>query len=334
MTANRRRRDSGATGFVFIDKPSGCTSHDVVARARRALGTRKVGHAGTLDPLATGVLLLGVGRATKLLGMISGGDKEYLADIRLGVSTHTDDQQGEVTSRMSAGHLSEEQVRAGMSRFVGRIAQRPSAVSAIKVDGRRAHERVRRGENVELPERPVTVAHFDLVSLSPPGEESGMGYRDINVRVVCGSGTYVRALARDLGEMLGVGGHVRALRRTRLGPIDVAECTPLQAFEAAPEVIPLAASASRWFSTVPVSPVMAVDLSHGRAVDATTLDSSEPPVARPPEPPARLLAIGPAGEVVALTEVRDGMLAPVIVFVSPADAHDLQGAGDGEAGAT
>ena len=201
------------------------------------------------------------------------------------------------------------------------------------MDGRRAHERVRRGENVELPERPVTVAHFDLVSLSPPGEESGMGYRDINVRVVCGSGTYVRALARDLGEMLGVGGHVRALRRTRLGPIDVAECTPCRLFEAAPEVIPLAASASRWFSTVPVSPVMAVDLSHGRAVDATACPE-RPPVARPPEPLRDCWSIGPAGEVVALTEVRGWDACPVIVFVSPADAHDLQGAGDGEAGAT
>ncbi len=334
MTSNRRRRDSGATGFVFIDKPSGCTSHDVVARARRALGTRRVGHAGTLDPLATGALVLGVGRATKLLGMISGGDKEYLADVRLGVSTHTDDQQGEVTARTSAGRLSEIEVQAAMSRFVGRIAQRPSAVSAIKVDGRRAHERVRRGENVELPERPVTIADFDLVTFSPPGEESGMGYRDINVRVVCGSGTYVRALARDLGEMLGVGGHVRSLRRTRLGPIDVVECTPLQAFEAAPEVIPLAASASRWFSMVAVSPAMAVDLSHGRAVDASALAPFDRPLARPPEPPARLLVTGSAGEVVALTEVRDGMLAPVIVFVSPSDAHDLQGAGDSEAGAT
>lgn len=310
MTGGRGRRDTGVTGFVMIDKPAGWTSHDVVARARRVLGTRKVGHAGTLDPLATGVLVLGIGRATKLLGMIAGGDKEYRATIRLGVTTHTDDREGEVWAQVPADHLTADLIQAAMAEFIGDISQRPSSVSAIKVDGRRAHERVRGGEHVELAARQVTVAAFELAAHRLAGPDTEVPHLDIEVRVVCGSGTYVRALARDLGSALGVGGHVVELRRTRLGPISVDECETIAQFEAAPDVVSLGEAATRWFPLVQVSATGSVDLRHGRAIDLPAGAASDSAT-------ARVLAADPGGEVVALVEPRSGMLAPVIVFMAP-----------------
>ena len=212
-------------GIVVVDKPEGPTSHAIVGRARKALGTRRVGHAGTLDPLATGVLVLGVGSATRLLGHLSGQGKEYLASIVLGIGTTTDDSQGDRVSAVGV-HASESDVEAAMSVWRGAVRQRPSAVSAVHVDGKRAHERVRAGEDIELPERDVVIDAFDLLELTR-GDIDGVPVTTIDVRVACSSGTYVRALARDIGASLGVGGHVTALRRTRSGDLTLDDaCRP------------------------------------------------------------------------------------------------------------
>ncbi len=210
----------------MVDKPAGLTSHDVVARGRRLAGTRKVGHAGTLDPMATGVLVLGVERATKLLGHLALTTKEYAATIRLGQSTITDDAEGEVTGGAPADAVTEEAVRAGIAPLTGEILQVPSSVSAIKVDGQRSYARVRAGEEVELAARPVTVSRFELLAV-----RRADGVLDLDVLVECSSGTYIRALARDLGAALGVGGHLTALRRTRVGPFGLAEAHTLPELE-------------------------------------------------------------------------------------------------------
>lgn len=230
---------SAPEGVLIVDKPAGWTSHDVVARIRRLAGTRRVGHAGTLDPMATGVLVLGVGRGTKLLTFLVGCDKGYAATVRLGASTVTDDAEGEVVSSTSAGHLTRADIEAAVVPLTGAISQVPSAVSAIKVDGRRAYARVRAGEDVQLPARPVCVERFDVVDVRPvrPADGVGGGHDvpdlsdavDVDIEVDVSSGTYVRALARDLGAALGVGGHLVALRRTRVGSFDVREAQGLDA---------------------------------------------------------------------------------------------------------
>ncbi len=209
-------------GLVVVDKPDGLTSHDVVARVRRILGTRKVGHAGTLDPMATGVLVLGIERATKLLGHLALDTKAYLATIRLGSATTTDDAQGDVLSTEDASGVADDAVAAGIRVLTGHIQQVPSAVSAVKVDGKRAYARVRAGEEVALAARPVEVSRFDLLATRREG-----AVVELDVMVECSSGTYVRALARDLGADLGVGGHLGALRRTRVGPFDLRVVTTL-----------------------------------------------------------------------------------------------------------
>jgi tRNA pseudouridine55 synthase len=214
--------NSGA-GLVIVDKPAGLTSHDVVGRLRRLLGTRKIGHAGTLDPMATGVLVLGVGRATRLLGHLALDTKAYTATVRLGATTTTDDAEGEVTASADAGGIGLDAIAEEMTRLTGAIEQVPSSVSAIKVDGKRAYARVRSGEQVDLPARPVTVSEFALVASHRRGE-----YTDLDVTVDCSSGTYVRALARDLGAALGVGGHLTALRRTRVGPFGLVGARTLE----------------------------------------------------------------------------------------------------------
>ncbi|MDP3972381.1 MAG: tRNA pseudouridine(55) synthase TruB [Candidatus Nanopelagicales bacterium] len=203
------------SGLAIVDKPAGWTSHDVVGRLRRSLKLRRVGHAGTLDPMATGVLVCAFGRGTRLLGHLAKGDKDYSATIRLGWSTVTDDATGEPVSRADPAAVEEadeHRIRSAMSGLSGEIWQRPSSVSAIKVDGRRAYRRVRAGEEIELAARQVTVARFELGEI-----RRDQGVIDLDVSVTCGSGTYVRALARDLGEGLGLGGHLTALRRTRVG---------------------------------------------------------------------------------------------------------------------
>lgn len=202
-------------GLLIVDKPGGPTSHDMVSRARKLLRTKKVGHAGTLDPMATGVLVLGVERATKLLGLLTLTTKAYSATIRLGRSTTTDDAEGEVLATAAAGHVTDDAIAAGVAALTGPIEQVPATVSAIKVDGERAYARYRAGEEVRLAARPVTVSRFDVLARRDLPEE---GLVDLDVEVECSSGTYIRALARDLGAALGVGGHLTALRRTRVGP--------------------------------------------------------------------------------------------------------------------
>ncbi|OBI40604.1 tRNA pseudouridine(55) synthase TruB [Mycobacterium kyorinense] len=203
---------SAEPGIVVVDKPAGMTSHDVVARCRRIYATRRVGHAGTLDPMATGVLVIGVERATKILGLLTATSKSYAAIIRLGQSTSTEDAEGELLQEVSARHLTDEAIATAMAQLRGDIMQVPSAVSAVKVDGRRAYRLVREGQTVELAARPVHIDRFDMLAVRRSGEVV-----DVDVEVDCSSGTYIRALARDLGATLGVGGHLIALRRTRVG---------------------------------------------------------------------------------------------------------------------
>ena len=209
-------------GLVLVDKPGGMTSHDVVGRLRRLAHTRRVGHAGTLDPMATGVLLVGVGQATRLLHHLVLTDKAYTATIRLGVATVSDDREGEVTATVDATGLDEHRIRTATTAFVGEIEQVPSAVSAVKVAGERAYARVRAGEDVDLAARRVTVQRFDVLAVRHHGPVV-----DLDVAVEVSSGTYVRALARDLGAALGVGGHLIALRRTQVGPFTADRAVPL-----------------------------------------------------------------------------------------------------------
>jgi tRNA pseudouridine55 synthase len=200
-------------GIVVVDKPAGMTSHDVVGRCRRIFSTRKVGHAGTLDPMATGVLVIGVDRATKILGLLTTTSKSYAATIRLGQTTSTEDAEGELLQSVSAGHLTLEAIDAALAGLRGEISQVPSAVSAIKVGGRRAYQLVREGHEVELEARPVRIDRFERLAVRHAPD----GLIDLDVEVDCSSGTYVRALARDVGAALGVGGHLTSLRRTRVG---------------------------------------------------------------------------------------------------------------------
>ncbi|SPM37490.1 tRNA U55 pseudouridine synthase TruB, may also work on U342 of tmRNA, partial [Mycobacterium rhizamassiliense] len=202
-------------GIVVVDKPAGMTSHDVVGRCRRIFSTRRVGHAGTLDPMATGVLVIGIERATKILGLLTASTKSYAATIRLGQTTSTEDAEGELLQSIPADHLTDEAIAAAVAGLRGDIEQVPSAVSAIKVDGRRAYQLVREGQTVELKARPVRIERFDV--LATRRGSGGLGVIDLDVDVDCSSGTYIRALARDLGSTLGVGGHLTSLRRTRVG---------------------------------------------------------------------------------------------------------------------
>ena len=269
----------GVSGLLVVDKPAGWTSHQVVGRCRRLYGTRKVGHAGTLDPMATGVLLVGLNRATRLLGHLAGHEKSYQATMRLGIDTVTDDAEGETISRRGAHGISEAAVLACVPAFVGRIEQVPSAVSAIKVDGKRSYARVRAGEQVQLAARPVTVTRFDVVAtramtLDDPDQTAVL---DVDVVVDCSSGTYIRALARDLGERLGTGGHLTALRRTRVGGFDlsqvVLDADGLELSDNVPPApMPMGEVARRAFAVRELDADQARDVGFGRAL-AIDLDA-------------------------------------------------------------
>jgi len=284
-------------GFALIDKPAGMTSHDVVAKARKKFNTKRVGHAGTLDPMATGVLVLGVGSATRLLQFVTDGQKQYEALIRLGQSTHTDDREGEVIKTTSALAISDEQIRECLAKFVGKIQQRPSSVSAIKIDGKRAHERVRTGEEVDIPAREVMISNIKIIGITTESE-----FRDIKVIITCSAGTYIRAIARDLGELLEVGGHLTELRRTLVSPFDISQCTSLE--EA--ELISVAEGISK------ILPVRTIDfadqneISFGRAISSSEISG---PVA----------ALDASGEFVALLLDREvagrSVATPTLVSV-------------------
>lgn len=251
-------------GLVLVDKPEGWTSHDVVGRIRRVAGTRRVGHAGTLDPMATGLLVLGVESATKLLTFIVGADKTYEATIRLGASTITDDRESEFLSRAGEDALaavSFESILAGIHSLTGNIQQVPSSVSAIKVDGVRAYAKVRGGDEVKLKARPVTVSRFEVL-----GEPRRIdGFIDLDVLIDCSSGTYIRALARDLGEILGVGGHLTRLRRTRVGGYSISQASKLPEAGDFLQVIP-SVEAARAFTVLELSEDQVVDLRHGKRI--------------------------------------------------------------------
>ena len=285
-------------GLLLVDKPEGITSHDVVSRVRKLLGTRKVGHAGTLDPMATGLLVLGIESGTKLLTFIVGKDKTYEATIRLGSSTVTDDREGDVLTSATPEQIaavSAESILSGISKLTGVIQQKPSAVSAIKVDGERAYARVRAGEEVDLPSREVTVSKFEVIGEIRFTNE----YIDLDVVVDCSSGTYIRALARDLGDDLGVGGHLTALRRTRIGEFDLA--TAFDFSEDSPlTIIDLAEAAKTSLPFKEISTQDEIDLRFGKKISGSV------------EQPTAALC---SGELVAVVEsAGSNSLKSLVVF--------------------
>lgn len=333
---------SAPAGILLVDKDPGITSHDVVARVRRAFGTRKVGHAGTLDPMATGLLVVGVGPATKLLTYLVGLDKEYTATIRLGQSTTTEDADGELVATAPAAaiaRIDEARLAEAVAGLTGVIAQRPSSVSAIRVDGRRAYERVRSGEDVELPARAVTVSAFEVLAVrrasapadaasrsqevsgpepqhavnapssgEKPCEPEGADPRgaavvlDVDVRVACSSGTYVRALARDLGDRLGVGGHLTALRRERIGPFRVSDAVPVVSRERDAPTDPVLAA--RLLAPAAVAGALFPIVALGAAAARDLADGKRIPVGAPDGGP--VAAVAEDGRLIGLVEVAGG----------------------------
>jgi len=284
-------------GIVVVDKPAGMTSHDVVARVRRLAGTRRVGHGGTLDPMATGVLVLGVERATRLLTYVVGSTKRYLGTIRLGQSTITDDAEGEVTATASAHAVPDDLIAQGIAALTGAIQQVPSSVSAIKIKGQRAYAKVRKGEDVELAARPVTVSRFDLLATRRAGD-----LVDLDVDVECSSGTYIRALARDLGAALKVGGHLTALRRTAVGGFTLAEAATLEELAGNPINLDISAAAARLMPRREATEAETRTLRHGGPLSTVGITG---PYA----------VFDPAGEVLAVVSERDGRARPEVVLV-------------------
>ncbi|MBF4160512.1 tRNA pseudouridine(55) synthase TruB [Nocardioides acrostichi] len=290
--------EPGTPGLVIVDKPAGITSHDVVSRVRRLAGTRKVGHAGTLDPMATGVLVLGVERATRLLGHLMLTEKSYDATIRLGLGTTTDDAEGEPLDGATAAHLGGAVVRSTLATFVGDIEQVPTSVSAIKVDGKRAYQRVRDGEQVELKARPVTVHDLVVHDVRRAGEQGQ--YVDADVSLRCSSGTYVRAIARDAGAVLGVGGHLTALRRTAVGPYGLDVARTLEHLTEEFAVLSLDAAARAAFPALELDDTGAAAVRVGRRLDVSLNGLTA--------------LFAPGGQFLALYEPRGDHAAAVAVF--------------------
>ena len=287
-------------GLVVVDKPAGMTSHDVVGRCRRIFGTRKVGHAGTLDPMATGVLVVGIERATKIFGMLTATDKSYAATIRLGQTTSTEDAEGEVLQTVSAAGVSEAQIEAAVAPLRGEIDQVPSAVSAIKVDGQRAYKLAREGQTVELKARRVRIERFDVLSVRREGD-----FLDVDVEVDCSSGTYIRALARDVGAALGVGGHLTALRRTRVGSFGLDQAAGLEELAERPRLsYTLDEACLQTFPRRDLSDSEAEDTRHGRALEPAGIDGV-------------YAATAPDGHVLALLH-DEGTRTKSVVVLRPA----------------
>ncbi|WP_329425145.1 tRNA pseudouridine(55) synthase TruB [Streptosporangium sp. NBC_01495] len=298
MSTARAKRTPPPSGLIIVDKPAEWTSHDVVAKLRGIAGTRKVGHAGTLDPMATGVLVVGVEKATRLLGHLALTEKGYDATIRLGQTTNTDDAEGEIIATASAAQVAEEDVRKGVATLTGPIMQTPPQVSAIKVNGERAYKRARAGEEVELKPRPVTVSGFEITAVRRHGD-----LVDVDASVSCSSGTYIRALARDLGADLGVGGHLTALRRTRVGPYDLSAAHTLERLAAECVILPMADAVAAAFPRRDVTAEEAASVAHGGRLPALGLGSG--PIG----------VFGPDSTLVALVEEQGQIARSLAVFV-------------------
>lgn len=280
-------------GFVVIDKPAGITSHDVVAKLRKTLGTKRVGHAGTLDPMATGVLVLGINNATKFLQYITEGKKQYLATVRLGQSTTTDDKEGEILSTSNTDSITDQQIKELLAKQVGKIMQTPSQVSAIKIGGERAYDLVRQGKVVDIPAREIEIFKLQVNQIRR-GE-----FIDIDVDVICSAGTYIRSIARDLGQALQVGGHLIALRRTLVAPFNLSDCSGLET----PEIRPLAEAITQVMPTRQIDVTELAELKFGRALTKSEFNGVG-------------VAISPNGEVAAIVENREYGAQPISVFVS------------------
>jgi tRNA pseudouridine55 synthase len=293
------------SGLVIVDKPGGMTSHDVVARIRRLAGTRRVGHAGTLDPMATGVLIVGVEKATRLLGYLSLTEKEYAATIRLGQSTTTDDAEGEPSGGAPATGVSAETLRTEIAKLTGDISQVPPRVSAIKVGGQRAYKLTRAGAAPDLAARPVTVYEFTVADVRAVGD-----FLDVDATIRCSSGTYIRALARDLGAALGTGGHLTALRRSAVGPYDLSQAHTLEDLSERMRVTPLAEAAAAAFPRVDLTADEAQRLAHGAQIPVPA--NAVVPADASAEPP--LAAFAPEGTLVALVTMKSGRLRSLAVF--------------------
>ena len=286
-------------GFLVVDKEPGMTSHDVVAIARRALGTRKVGHAGTLDPMATGVLVLGFNNGTRLLQYITDGDKSYQATIVLGVSTITDDFEGEVIATVDASAITDEQINAELGSMRGTFMQRPSSVSAVKVDGERAYDRVRSGETVVLASREVTISRLDILEIRRSKKRV-----EIDIEVTCSAGTYIRAIARDCGDGLKVGGHLSALRRTRVAGFTTTGAASIAGLKSAEfSTLDLADVARATFPVREIALDEKLELSFGRTLTANPADGV-------------YAGISPANELIALLSNVDGKAKPIAVFAA------------------
>ncbi|MFJ8014775.1 tRNA pseudouridine(55) synthase TruB [Streptomyces sp. NPDC096339] len=292
-------------GLVIVDKPSGFTSHDVVAKMRGMAKTRRVGHAGTLDPMATGVLVLGVEKATKLLGHLALTEKEYLGTIRLGQNTLTDDAEGEITSSADASGVTRDAVDAGIAKLTGEIMQVPSKVSAIKIKGVRSYKRARDGEDFEIPARPVTISSFQVYDMREAEAEDGTKVFDLVVSVVCSSGTYIRALARDLGADLGVGGHLTALRRTRVGPYKLDRARTLDQLQEELTVMPIGEAAAAAFPRWDLDARRASLLANGVRIEMPDAYAAGQTVA----------VFGPEGTLLGLVESKGGKAKSLAVFV-------------------
>jgi tRNA pseudouridine55 synthase len=291
-------------GIVVVDKPAGMTSHDVVGRCRRIFGTRKVGHAGTLDPMATGVLVVGVERATKILGLLTATDKSYAATVRLGQSTSTEDAEGELLHTVPADGVTDVAIEAAVAGLRGDIEQVPSAVSAIKVDGQRAYKLAREGKAVELAARRVRIGRFEVLDIRRPPDVPA-GVVDVDVQVDCSSGTYIRALARDVGATLGVGGHLTALRRTRVGRFGLGESQRLEDLAEQPRLShSLDEACLLVFPRRDLSAEEAESARHGRALAAAGIEGV-------------YAAVAPDGRVIALLADEASRTRSVVV-VRPA----------------
>ncbi|MGW4961265.1 tRNA pseudouridine(55) synthase TruB [Nonomuraea sp. NPDC004186] len=287
------------SGLIIVDKPGEWTSHDVVAKMRRIAGTRRVGHAGTLDPMATGVLVVGVEKATRLLGHLTLTEKVYEATIRLGVSTNTDDAEGEVTATAPASGVTAAEIHKGVAALTGEIMQIPPQVSAIKVNGQRAYKMARAGEEVELRARPVTVRTFDVLDIRAHDDVV-----DVDAVVTCSSGTYIRALARDLGAALGVGGHLTALRRTRVGPYGLSLARTIDQLAEECVILPIGEAVAAAFPRRDVTAEEARVIGHGGRLAAAGLGKG--PIG----------VFGPEGDLLALVEEQGRVAKPLAVFVS------------------